>query len=114
MERLNIRQREALELLAPSGTRAAKEDMAGAMSAFPWRINGTGRAIRTETLRQLERRGLVALADGEYRITGSAQGLCNKPRYLGRSVNIVQAAFRWRTLRSGRCWPTPEAACCQR
>ncbi|MBO1909689.1 hypothetical protein J4G37_33430 [Microvirga sp. 3-52] len=39
------------------------------MSAFPWRINGTGRAIRTETLRQLERRGLVALADGEYRIT---------------------------------------------
>jgi ribosomal protein S19E (S16A) len=69
MERLNIRQREAQELLAPSGTRAAKEDMADAMSAFPWRINGTGRAIRTETLRQLERRGLVALADGEYRIT---------------------------------------------
>ena len=67
--RLNTRQRGALELLAPEGTRAAKEDMAGAMSAFPWRINGTGRAIRTETLRQLERRGLVALADGEYRIT---------------------------------------------
>jgi hypothetical protein len=66
---LNIRQREALELLAPDGTKAAKEDMAGAMSAFPWRINGTGRAIRTETLRQLERRGLVALADGEFRIT---------------------------------------------
>jgi hypothetical protein len=51
MERLNIRQREALEFLAPSGTRAAKEDMAGATSAFPWRINGTSRAIRTETLR---------------------------------------------------------------
>ncbi|MFD2224452.1 hypothetical protein ACFSM9_11990, partial [Microvirga arabica] len=34
---------------------------------------------------------------------GSAQGLCNKPRYLGRSVNIPQvstpqAASRWRTL----------------
>jgi ribosomal protein S19E (S16A) len=43
--------------------------MAGAMSAIPWRLNGTGRAIRTATLRQLERRGLVALADGEYRIT---------------------------------------------
>ena len=54
--RLNIRQREALELLAPAGARAAKEDMAGATPAFPWRINGTGRAIRTETLRQLERR----------------------------------------------------------
>jgi len=67
--RLNFRQREALELLAPAGTKAAKEDMAGAMSAFPWRINGTGHAIRTETLRQLERRGLVVLADGEYRIT---------------------------------------------
>jgi ribosomal protein S19E (S16A) len=71
--RLNIRQREALELLAPAGTKAAKEDMAGAMSAFPWRINGTGRAIRTETLRQLERRGLVALADGEYRITDAGR-----------------------------------------
>ena len=47
--------------------------MAGAMSAFPWRINGTGRAIRTETLRQLERRGLVALADGEYRITDAGR-----------------------------------------
>jgi hypothetical protein len=69
MERLNIRQRETLELLAPAGTKAEKEDMAGAMSAFPWRINGTGRAIRTATLRQLERRGLVALFDGEYRIT---------------------------------------------
>ena len=67
--RLNIRQRKALELVAPAGTKATKEDIAGAMSAFPWRINGTGRAIRTETLRQLERRGLVALADGEYRIT---------------------------------------------
>jgi uncharacterized protein YjhX (UPF0386 family) len=67
--RLNFRQREALELLAPAGAKAAKEDVAGAMCAFPWRINGTGRAIRTETLRQLERRGLVALADGEYRIT---------------------------------------------
>jgi len=33
--RLNIRQREALELLAPAGTRAAKEDMAGAKSASP-------------------------------------------------------------------------------
>jgi uncharacterized protein YjhX (UPF0386 family) len=69
MVRLNIRQQEALEILAPDGTKAAKEDMAGAMSAFPWRINDTGRAIRTKTLRQLERRGLVALADGEYRIT---------------------------------------------
>lgn len=69
MERLNIRQREALALLAPAGTRAAKEDMVGAMSALPWRISGTGRAIRTATLRQLERCGLVALADGEYRIT---------------------------------------------
>jgi hypothetical protein len=65
--RLNIRQREALELLAPAYSKAAKPDIAGAMSAFPWRINGTGRAIRTETLRQLERRGLVALA-----------GLCRK------------------------------------
>jgi hypothetical protein len=36
MERLNIRQRETLELLAPAGTKAEKEDMAGAMSAFPW------------------------------------------------------------------------------
>jgi ribosomal protein S19E (S16A) len=75
MVRLNIRQREALELLAPAGTKAAKEDVAGAMSALPWRIDGTGRAIRTETLRQLERRGLVALADGEYRITDAGQQL---------------------------------------
>ena len=75
MYRLNARQREALELLAPAGTKAAKEDMAGAMSAFPWRINGTGRAIRTETLRQLECRGLVALADGEYRLTDAGTQL---------------------------------------
>ena len=69
--RLSIRQREALELLAPAGARAAKEDMAGATPAFPWRINGTGRAIRTEILRQLERRGLVVLTDGEYHITAA-------------------------------------------
>jgi hypothetical protein len=73
--RLNICQWEALELLAPEGTKAAKEDVAGAMPAFPWRINGTGRAIRTNTLRQLERCGLVALADGEYRITAAGVAL---------------------------------------
>jgi len=73
--RLNTRQWEALELLAPAGTRAAKEDIAGAMSAFPWRINGTGRAIRTETLRLSERRGLVALADGGYRLTDAGTQL---------------------------------------
>lgn len=71
MVRLNIRQREALELPVPAGTKAAKEDLAGAMSAFPWRINGTGSAIRTENLRQLERRGLVTLANSEYRITAA-------------------------------------------
>ncbi len=79
--RLNIRQWEALDLLALAGTKAAKEDMAGAMSAFPWRINGTGRAIRTETLRQLERRGLVALVDGEYRITEAGLQLAKGARY---------------------------------
>jgi len=76
--RLNVRQREALVLLASKSTRAAKPDTAGAISAFPWRLNGTGRAIRTETLRQLERRGLVALADGEYRITDAGLQLAGR------------------------------------
>jgi hypothetical protein len=71
--------------MAPAGTKATKEDLAGAMSAFPWRINASGRAIRTVTLRQLEHRGLVALADGEYRITDA--GLQLAKQLMDRATN---------------------------
>ena len=55
--KLNKHQMDALALLAPEGAYLRREFV---VSGFPYRVNGTGCEVRSDTIRQLTRRGLVS------------------------------------------------------
>jgi hypothetical protein len=66
--KLNKHQMDALALLAPEGAYLRREFV---VSGFPYRVNGTGCEVRSDTIKKLTRRRLVShhvsFSEGEWR-----------------------------------------------